>query len=131
MYTYFMDNQCLLWARKQHKTGYGIWRILGKDYYAHRVVYELTYGEIPKHLTIDHLCFNKLCIEPSHLEAVTGSENSLRYMSKFYKDNPNFPCGHKRIKNNFYTYNVKRGQKNYRVNRCLTCEKSKLKSLPG
>lgn len=41
----------------------------------HRVVYELVHGPIPPGLTIDHLCRNRQCANPSHLEAVTMKEN--------------------------------------------------------
>jgi hypothetical protein len=43
----------------------------------HRVVWELMYG--PTDLVIDHLCGNKGCVHPAHLEPVTRKENSRRY----------------------------------------------------
>lgn len=46
--------------------------------YAHRVAYVASHGEIPEGLTVDHLCFNRACVEPSHLEAVTMRTNVLR-----------------------------------------------------
>jgi len=72
-------------------------KIDGKSLWVHRVAYEI-FNEttIPDGLTVDHLCFNKLCINPKHLEAVTLEENNRRWYSKFLKDNPNFPCGHPR-----------------------------------
>lgn len=45
---------------------------------AHVVSYETFVGEIPKHLVLDHLCRNKACINPSHLEPVTQAENVRR-----------------------------------------------------
>ena len=44
----------------------------------YRLVYELLEGEIPKELQIDHLCRNRRCCNPAHLEPVTSHENTLR-----------------------------------------------------
>lgn len=45
---------------------------------AHRYAYEHTHGPIPEGLVIDHLCRNRKCCNPSHLEAVTNEENLRR-----------------------------------------------------
>jgi hypothetical protein len=50
----------------------------GKYIYAHRFSYEISIGKIPNGLTIDHLCRNTLCVNPSHLEPVTIQENIRR-----------------------------------------------------
>lgn len=90
------DGGCLEWKLKIHNRGYGVAKVKGESVWAHRLSYELHKGRIPEGLTIDHLCFNKACVNPEHLEAVTLEENYRRYMAKFYKDNPTFPCGHSR-----------------------------------
>lgn len=46
---------------------------------AHRLVWELSGRRIPEGLTLDHLCRNTRCVNPDHLEPVTGEENSRRY----------------------------------------------------
>jgi HNH endonuclease len=54
--------------------GYGIFQ----KKKAHRVSYELSVGEIPEGLVLDHLCRNTICVRPDHLEPVTIGENVLR-----------------------------------------------------
>jgi len=75
-------DSCWIWtgAKKTgHSTGpYGHFEINGKSVLAHRYAYEALVGPIPSGLTIDHLCRNPLCVNPSHLEPVTRKENILR-----------------------------------------------------
>ena len=54
--------------------GYGVFD--GRS--AHRATYEWFVGPIPDGLHIDHLCFNKSCVNPAHLEPVTVAENTRR-----------------------------------------------------
>ena len=72
----WIDNQSL-------SKGYSQRNIKGIRYNGHRESYKLFIGAIPEGLVIDHLCGNKACYRPSHLEAVTQKENVLRGNSFF------------------------------------------------
>ena len=67
-------NECWEWLGAVQSAGYGF----TSKGLAHRIAYELRVGQIPKGLTIDHLCRNKLCCNPRHMEAVTLAENLRR-----------------------------------------------------
>lgn len=73
-------EQCWNWTGGKHpKTGYGrFWITQEQDSLAHRLAYEWSGRKIPDGLTIDHLCSNKTCVNPLHLEPVTRSENTSR-----------------------------------------------------
>lgn len=73
-------DECWLWTGYL-SNGYGVFRIGGRDgrrICAHRFAYMDMKGEIPDGLVIDHLCRNRQCVNPSHLEAVTHHENLHR-----------------------------------------------------
>ena len=72
------EARCWLWTGHLMGIGYGQFKLNGKVQYAHRVAYTLANGPIPDGLHIDHLCRNRGCVRPSHLEAVTQRENILR-----------------------------------------------------
>lgn len=58
--------------------GYGIMTIAKNCFRSHRVSYTLFVGDIPDGLVTDHLCMNKRCVNPTHLEPVTNRVNMLR-----------------------------------------------------
>ena len=76
-------SACWIWQRAL-RNGYGCFGIGGRAkngghlVYAHRYYYELANGPIPEGLHIDHLCRNRACIRPDHLEPVTCAENLRR-----------------------------------------------------
>jgi hypothetical protein len=70
-------GDCWIWTASLTR-GYGTIQINGKYKYAHRLAFEWAGGAIPHGLQIDHLCRNRACVNPGHLEPVTSRENTLR-----------------------------------------------------
>jgi len=69
---------CWISNRSEHTSGYTKLGIDGKTMLTHRVAYEEWRGDIPDGLVIDHLCRNRKCCNPDHLEPVTHRENLVR-----------------------------------------------------
>jgi hypothetical protein len=69
---------CWLWTGSLVRDGYGSLRANGRQIYAHRYSWELVNGPVPDGLTLDHLCRNRGCVKPAHLEPVTWRTNILR-----------------------------------------------------
>ncbi len=76
---------CWVWTGAFGREGYGRTsdgKGHGRIALSHRVSYELEIGPIPDGLHIDHLCRNRACVRPSHLEPVTQAENNRRSATK-------------------------------------------------
>lgn len=74
-------KSCWNWIGSVSHYGYGTYG--NRNLMAHRVVYHLLVGDLKQENTLDHLCKNKRCVNPKHLEQVSIRENVLR------SDNPN------------------------------------------
>lgn len=73
-------SECWEWTGAVNSYGYGVIWIAAPDTkaLAHRLAYEHLVGPIPEGLTLDHLCRNRRCVRPDHLEPVTSRTNVLR-----------------------------------------------------
>jgi len=85
---------------------------------AHRAVYQLLVGPIPLGLQIDHLCRNRVCVNPAHLEAVTQRENIRRSdPGKHHRNKTHCPHRHPYSGRNLIV------RKRTGARRCRECER--------
>lgn len=118
-----LPNGCWQWQRRLNGKGYGHAYVnRGKTMLAHRVAWELANAkEFVGRQTIDHLCRNRACVNPAHLEQVSHRENCLRGKgSKTHCKN-----GHEFTSENTRWY-YPPGSKNIR-RMCKACSKERRK----
>ena len=122
-----LTTKCWNWILKIDKDGYGQIKMGSRTLnnrrtkHAHRVSYEAFIGAIPVGMTIDHLCRNRKCVNPVHLEVVTIRENTLRGTgcSANNATKTHCPKGHELSGINLTPAYLKRGK---RV--CLICSRA-------
>src|SRR5256885_74384 len=66
---------CWEWVGSKRELGYGQVRYKGRSARAHRIAWELTFGEIPDGRSVLHKCDNPPCINPDHLFLGTQQDN--------------------------------------------------------
>ena len=109
------EGGCLVWEGARQGKGYGVVSYLGRQWLAHRLIFEAVKGAIPDGLHIDHLCRNRACCHPDHLEAVTPRENVMRgEVGERSRRTTHCPKGHEYTPENT---KIKRGARN-----CRACE---------
>jgi hypothetical protein len=91
------EGECWVWLGALNAAGYGHLRRFG---YAHRLSWEMLRGPIPQGMTIDHLCRNRKCVRPDHLEVVSRAENVRRENAS----RSHCPQGHPYAAVNTYVY---------------------------
>ena len=111
-------TRCWNWTGALSAGSYGSIYKDGRMQKAHRVSYELLRGAIPHGLQLDHLCRNRRCVNPAHLEPVTASENILRSpLLDRQSHKTHCPSGHPYSGDNLIIRKT-----GWRA--CLTCRKS-------
>ena len=110
------ESGCWVWTARCDKNGYArFWAENKAHDFGHRFAYRHFKGPIPEGLEIDHLCRVPSCVNPAHLEAVTGRENNLRGTGPAAKNAKRTHCtnGHKLVEANLYRQGTWR--------QCRTC----------
>lgn len=79
-------DTCWLWTGPTIKGGYGKVSVGGAQFLAHRYSYEMSGEVIPEGMFVDHVCSNRLCVNPVHLRVVTRKQNS-EHLTGPYKGN--------------------------------------------
>lgn len=102
------------------KLRYSSIMLFGVRRIAHRAMYEVVVGPIPEGLELDHLCRNPRCVNPAHLEPVTGEENKRRAAAA----RTHCKYGHE-----FSEDNTARSKRGARV--CLTCRRARDRDRAG
>jgi hypothetical protein len=99
-----ISGDCWVWTGSRGSNGYGQFFFEGRLRKAHRVSYAMAVGPIPTGLDLDHLCRNRACVRPSHLEPVTRRENLIRGAGFIAKQAAQTHClrGHPLFGENLY-----------------------------
>lgn len=117
-----LDGFCWTFTGRLQNHGYGdVTFGSGKQnrWLLHRWTYTQFIGPMPAHLQIDHLCRNRACCNPAHLEAVTGKVNQERGMKRLAT---HCKRGHKLSGNNLYIKNAD-SRRRWPSRECRACHR--------
>jgi len=109
---------CWEWIGAKFRGGYGRFNYIGRSISAHRFAYEMAFGPIPDGFHIDHVCRNRGCVNPYHLDCVLPIVNWERGMapSALIRQQTHCKNGHELTPDNTYMRSDGR--------RCRQCARS-------
>lgn len=111
---------CLIWQGPLDKDGYGSFYLRRINRRAHRVAWFSAHGDLPEGMVVNHVCRNRACVNPQHLQAISATESALRDTTSLGYINSQktmCPMGH--------PYDVTYGKQRY----CSICERAKQRRL--
>lgn len=115
-------NDCLEWVGGKQRQGYGTFRLRGSSHLAHRVSYRNWVGSVPEGLVLDHLCRNRACVNPTHLEPKTVGDNNRApgsLIGEYNRIKTHCNRGHELVGPNLSPSGVRVGK---RI--CLACQRA-------
>jgi len=81
-----LNTGCWEWQGATKRGGYGHMSVDGRMQLVHRLAWVVVMGELGSDLEIDHLCRNRACLNPAHLEPVSKAENVRRGSTEYEPD---------------------------------------------
>lgn len=114
------DGECWRWTGYINKGGYGTLPNRDTSILAHRISYEYHVADIPDGLVLDHLCRNRWCVNPYHLEPVTQKVNTNRGdTGAVFREQTHCANGHEFNEQNTYHRRDSKGRE------CRTCQRDR------
>lgn len=113
-------GDCQLWTGQLDKDGYGTFFFHRKNRRAHRVAYYAAFGPIPPDMVVNHVCRQRTCQNPQHLQLLTRTQNNMKDCASVgYINSQKTHC------KNGHPYDRHYGKQRY----CSKCEAEKSKRL--
>jgi hypothetical protein len=99
---------CWLWVGYRNRFGYGEFKVGGKTYMPHRWAYEVATGDTLGDRHAHHLCHNPQCVNPLHIEPMTGTDHVNIHVAKTRREMTHCKRGHPLSGNNVYVHGGRR-----------------------
>ena len=117
-----LETQCWMWTARLDDCGYGWFSCKHKNHKAHKYAYEAVLGSVPCGQELDHLCRNRACANPFHVEPVTHTENVARGIAGLWqRQKTHCSKGHPFDAQNTYVYT----EGVYQKRGCLICRRAR------